>query len=74
MALGEALLQILSLYDGSSVCVIALPNTRGFRSLAQKVHPPLARLGIHVLFVGGDGQIRHLGQRPRWACPIGSLL
>ncbi len=63
MALGEALLQILSLYDGSSVCVIALPNTRGFRSLAQKVHPPLARLGIHVLFVGGDGQIRHLGPK-----------
>ncbi|GAA6751420.1 hypothetical protein Thermus77412_19730 [Thermus antranikianii] len=63
IALGEALLQILSLYDGSSVCAIALPNTRGFRNLVPKVYPPLARLGIHVLFVDEDGQIWHLGPK-----------
>ena len=62
-ALGKALLQILLRYDSISVCAIALPNTRGFRNLAQKVHPPLARLGIHVLLVGEDGQIWHLGPK-----------
>jgi hypothetical protein len=55
-ALGKALLQILLRYDSISVCAIALPNTRGF-------HPPLARLGIHVLLVGEDGQIWHLGPK-----------
>ena len=58
---GEALLQVFSIYDGSAVCAIALPNTRGFRGLAQRVFLPLSRLGLHVVFVGKDGEIWHLG-------------
>lgn len=63
VALGEALLQIFAVYDGSSVCAIALPNTRGFRSLAQRVFTPLSRLELHALFVGEDGEIWHLGPK-----------
>ncbi|HDI11152.1 MAG TPA: hypothetical protein ENF77_02370 [Candidatus Acetothermia bacterium] len=59
-ALGEALLQVLEVYDGFSVCAIALPDTRGFRSLVARVHPPLKALGIHVVFVDEKG-FSHLG-------------
>ena len=61
VVLGEALLQVFSIYDGSSVCAIALPNTRGFRNLAQRIFLPLSRLGLHVIFVGENGEIWHLG-------------
>ncbi len=60
---GEALLQIFTAYDGSSVCAIALPNTRGFRGLARRVFTPLSRLGLHALFVSEDGEIWHLGPK-----------
>jgi len=60
---GEALLQIFSIYDGSSVCAIALPNTQEFRRLARQIFMPLSRLGVHALFVGKNGEIWHLGPK-----------
>lgn len=60
-ALGEALLQIFNVYDSTSVCAIALPNTRGFQKLIRNIFLPLSRLRIHVLFIGEDGEIWHAG-------------
>jgi len=51
-ALGEALWQIFSVYDGSAVCAIALPHTRGFRQLVDRILTPLSRLCLHILYVG----------------------
>lgn len=59
--LGEALLQVFEVYDGSAVCAIALPETRGFRSLARRILLPLGRLGLNVIFVGEEG-LWHLGK------------
>lgn len=61
-ALGEALLQILEVYDGSAACAIAVPDSRGFRGLAQRLLLPLQKLGLHVIFVGEEG-LWHLGPR-----------
>lgn len=60
VVLGEALFQIFNIYDDSAVCAIALPNTRGFRNLARGIFGPLSRLGVHVLFIGEDGEVWHL--------------
>ncbi|MCS7137241.1 MAG: hypothetical protein NZ941_02600, partial [Candidatus Caldarchaeum sp.] len=53
-ALGEALWQIFSVYDGMAVCAIALPDTRGFRKLVQQILTPLSQLCLHILYVGED--------------------
>ena len=58
-ALGEALLQILSVYDGSTVCAIALPFTRGYQNLVRRILVPLHRLGLHMIFVRED-EVWHL--------------
>jgi hypothetical protein len=58
-ALGEALLQILSVYDGSAVCAIALPFTRGYQNLVRQILVPLQRLELHMIFVR-EGEIWHL--------------
>jgi len=58
-ALGEALLQIFEVYNGSAACAIALPNTRGFQNLARRILMPLGRLGLHLIFVGEE-EIWHL--------------
>lgn len=57
--MGEALLQILSVYDGSAVCAIALPFTRGYQNLVRQLLVPLQRLGLHMIFVR-EGEIWHL--------------
>ena len=77
-ALGEALLQILSVYDGSAVCAIALPFTRGYQNLVRRILVPLRRLGLHMIFVRGD-EIWHLapgspGFLPRKAASLREVL
>lgn len=42
----------MSVYDGSAVCAIALPHTRGFRQLVDRILTPLSRLCLHILYVG----------------------
>lgn len=59
--LGEALLQLFEVYDGSAICAIALPDSQGFRGLAQRILLPLQKMGLHVIFVG-EG-FWHLGPR-----------
>lgn len=60
IAVGEALLQILSQYDADVVCAIALPFAEKFQQLIQNILPGLKRLGLHVLLVQ-DGEVWHLG-------------
>jgi len=59
VALGEALYQILAVYDADVVCAIALPSNQGFQRLLRNILPGLHRLGLHVLLVG-DTDIWHL--------------
>ena len=59
VALGEALLQILSVYDGLAVCAIALPFTHGYQNLVRQILVPLQRLELHMIFVRED-EVWHL--------------
>lgn len=70
--LGEALWQIFSVYDGSAVCAIALPNTRGFRRLIEQILTPLSRLRLHILYVGED-ELWHQAPNEPLPCRITSL-
>lgn len=60
VALGEALLQILSRYDADVVCALALPFTERFEHLVRGILPGLRHLGLHLLLVR-QGQVWHLG-------------
>lgn len=59
VALGEALFQILSVYDTDVVCALGLPFTKGYQTLVRNVLPGLRKLGVHVLWVRDD-EIWHL--------------
>lgn len=58
-AVGEALFQIFSVYDGSSLCALVFPKTKRFLNLLKRVKKPLSELKIHILFVNEKG-IWHL--------------
>lgn len=58
-AIGVALYQILTRYDGQAVCGIALPLTESYKKLARKILPAIQRLGLHLIFVKED-EIWHL--------------
>lgn len=71
-ALGEALWQIFSVYDGSAVCAIALPNTRGFRQLVRRILTPLGILRLHILYVG-ERELWHQAPDEPMPQPIAGL-
>jgi len=60
MAMGEALLQVLSVYDQDVVCGIAVPYTKEFQKVLQNILPGFQKLGLHVLLVR-EGEVWHLG-------------
>lgn len=67
-ALGEALLQILSLYDRDVVCAIGTPYTRKFENFLRSIIPGLAYLGIHLLLVRDD-EIWHVDPKKKGFFP-----
>ena len=73
VALGEALFQILSVYDLDVICVIALPYTKGYQDLVKRIMPGLRQLHLHVLFVGADG-IWHLSPKTNGFFPTKPVL
>jgi hypothetical protein len=54
MRLGEALLQVLTVYDHDVVCAIALPYNEGYETLVRKILAGIGRLGVHILLVRGE--------------------
>jgi len=50
-ALGEALVQVLSVYDKDVVCAIAVPYSEDYSAVVRTIMPGLRRLGLHVLLV-----------------------
>jgi hypothetical protein len=59
VALGTALYQILTRYDGHVVCGVALPFTERYEMLVRNILPGVQRLGLHILFVK-DEQVWYL--------------
>ncbi len=59
VAIGEALLQILTHYDRDVVCALAFPYTEGFENVLRNILPGLRRLGVHVLLVR-NGEVWYL--------------
>lgn len=68
VALGEALLQILTAYDGQAVCGTALPFSEGYVNLVRNIFPGIQRLGLHVVFVR-DAEVWHLSPKAKGFFP-----
>jgi len=66
--LATALYQILSRYDGQSVCGIALPFTERHKKLVRNILLGIQRLGLHVIFVR-DAELWHLSPNARGFFP-----
>jgi hypothetical protein len=58
-AIGVALYQILTRYDGEAACAIALPYTKKYEQLARNMLTGIQRLGVHLILVKED-DIWHL--------------
>jgi len=56
---GEALLQIFSIYDRDVLCAMALPYSDGYTTVVRNIMPGLRVLGVHVLLVRGT-EVWHL--------------
>ena len=54
MRLGEALLQVLCVYDHDVVCAIALPYNEGYETLVRRILAGIRCLGVHILMVRGE--------------------
>ncbi len=68
IAVGEALVQILSLWDRDVVCGIALPFTREFENTVRNIQAGIRELGLHLLLVR-DGSIWYLGPKAQGFFP-----
>ncbi len=60
VAIGEALLQILSRWDPHVACALALPYTEEFVRTIREILPGLKQLKIYAFFVREDKSISYL--------------
>jgi len=68
VAVGEALLQVLSRWDTDVVCAVAVPYTQEFENVLRDILPGIRRLGLHLLLARPQG-IWHLHPEARGFLP-----
>lgn len=73
VALGEALLQILSRWDRDVVCALALPYTEEFVKILRTILPGVRRLGLYVILVRDERNIRLLSPQSVGFFPVTPL-